>query len=465
MAKKKSWFDIVKRFFIRETNSKPAKDRRRKWIFGGLKIKRLASLTAPSSLNERSIGEAEEEQIKHALTVAHASTAADEVAVTTAQVAAEVVEFIGNPQSDHQYEHEVKEFSDIRVQGEATQSNHQCERETLEFVATRIQSAFRGYLARKALRALRGIVKLQAIIRGRAVRRQAITTLKCLQSIVNIQSQASTRRFGTVEGTRNYDESKELQNWKDKITRIDTNNQRRWDDSVLSKEEADALFMSKKEAINKRERIKEYWFSHRKSAETDRNKVNGRWRYWLDQWVDTQITKSRELEDLDSVLTSNPRQTDDCGRRQLKLRNVKGQNNFEGLDSPIFVPKRSIHHRRQCSLGDHNTLSSSPVPTYMAATESVKAKARSMSSPKTRLGNFDTCSESYSPYKNKLSLISSITTEVPSGGRIGKTNGYQQRSPNLKGLPGPIKSRQMVKDLSFNSECSLQIWDRHGGFR
>ncbi|KAK7857597.1 protein iq-domain 14 [Quercus suber] len=172
--------------------------------------------------------------------------------------------------------------------------------------------------ARKALRALRGIVKLQAIIRGRAVRRQAITTLKCLQSIVNIQSQASTRRFGTV---------------------------------------------------------------------------------------------------------------------------------------------------RQCSLGDHNTLSSSLVPTYMAATESAKAKARSMSSPKTKLGNFDTCCESYSPYKNKLSLIFSITTEVPSGGRIGKTNGYQQRSPNLKGLPGPIKSKQMVEDLSFNSECSLQIWDGHGGFR
>ena len=35
-----------------------------------------------------------------------------------------------------------------------------------------------------------------------------------------IQSPASTRRFGTVEGTWNYDESKELQNWKDKITRV-----------------------------------------------------------------------------------------------------------------------------------------------------------------------------------------------------------------------------------------------------
>ncbi|KAM3733810.1 hypothetical protein ACB098_11G166100 [Castanea mollissima] len=404
MVKKKSWFNILKRFFIRDINSKQEtnnyQERRRKWIFGGLKIKRLSLLTAPSSLNERSLGEAEEELIKNALTVAHAATAAAEEAITTALVDAEIVY---TPQSSHQCESEVEEFSVIRFQGGAPQSNHICQTEIHKFASTRIQSASQGY---HSFQTLRGIVKLQAIIRGRAVRRQAITTLKRLQSI------------------------------------IDTNNQRRWDDSVLSKEEADALFTGKKEAINKREQIK--------NTETDRNKVNGRWRYWLDQWVDTQITKSRELEDLDSVLTSNPRQTDDCGRRQLKLRNVKGQNNFEGLDSPILVPKRSIHHRRQCSLGDHNTLSSSPVPTYMAATESAKAKARSMSSPKTRLGNFDTCSESCSPYKNKLSLISSMTTEVPSGGRIGKTNGYQQRSPNLKGLPGPIKSRQMVKDLSFN---------------
>jgi hypothetical protein len=46
---------------------------------------------------------------------------------------------------------------------------------------------------------------------------------------------------------------------------IDTDNQRRWDDSLLSKEEEDALFLSKKEAMIKRERIKEYWFSHRVS--------------------------------------------------------------------------------------------------------------------------------------------------------------------------------------------------------
>lgn len=78
----------------------------------------------------------------------------------------------------------------------------------------------RDLQARKALRALKGIVKLQAIIRGRAVRRQALTTLKCLQSMVNIQSQVCTRRFEMAEGTWDYEATKQLQDWKDKIIKV-----------------------------------------------------------------------------------------------------------------------------------------------------------------------------------------------------------------------------------------------------
>ena len=113
--------------------------------FWRLKIKRLASLTAPLSLNERSLGEAGEEQIKLALAVAHALTAAADASITTAQVATEVVWFTSTPQSSHQCENEVEEFSVIRFQGEAPQCNHQCQTEIHKFASTRILSAILGY--------------------------------------------------------------------------------------------------------------------------------------------------------------------------------------------------------------------------------------------------------------------------------------------------------------------------------
>ncbi|KAF3950337.1 hypothetical protein CMV_023897 [Castanea mollissima] len=72
-----------------KTNSKPTKGKRRKW----------------------------EEQIKLALAVAHALTAAADASITTAQVATEVVWFTSTPQSSHQCENEVEEFSVIRFQG------------------------------------------------------------------------------------------------------------------------------------------------------------------------------------------------------------------------------------------------------------------------------------------------------------------------------------------------------------
>ncbi|KAL6129669.1 hypothetical protein ACLB2K_073018 [Fragaria x ananassa] len=452
---KKSWFSIVKRFFVSDTQSKQnSKEKRRRWVFGRLKIKRLPSTTAPappSPLKEKTLNEAEEEQSKHDLNVAIASTAAAEAAVAAAHAAAEVVWLTG-----------------LKSRNEATEWEHQCERETQELAAVKIQTAFRGYLAKKALRALKGIVKLQAIIRGRAVRRQAMTTLKCLQSIINIQSHVCARRFQTKEGdTYHYDEyDDQFKNLSDKIIRMDSNSQRRWDDRRVSKEEAEALCLSKKEALIKRERIKEYWYSHRKSAESERKKVNGRWRYWLDQWVDTQISKSKELEDLDTVLAAK-RKEEFGGGKQDRLRNLQRHNShlvIEGMDSPR---KSSLHHRKQCSSGDETSFKRSPVvPTYMAATKSAKLKVRSLSSPKLRPLSLDTFSESYSPCKNNISLISSINSEVQlSSRRIGKSGGIQQRSPSMKGLPSPVKSSQTMKDRSIKSECSISYWDSKSTYR
>ncbi|XP_078432210.1 protein IQ-DOMAIN 29-like [Wolffia australiana] len=57
-----------------------------------------------------------------------------------------------------------------------------------ERAAITAQSAFRGHLARKAFYALKGIIRLQALVRGHLTRRQALATLHCTWGIVKLQS-------------------------------------------------------------------------------------------------------------------------------------------------------------------------------------------------------------------------------------------------------------------------------------
>ncbi|ONK59384.1 uncharacterized protein A4U43_C08F5880 [Asparagus officinalis] len=57
-----------------------------------------------------------------------------------------------------------------------------------EQAAIKTQAVFRGFLARRAFRALKGIIRLQALVRGHLVRRQAIVTLHSMLGLIKLQA-------------------------------------------------------------------------------------------------------------------------------------------------------------------------------------------------------------------------------------------------------------------------------------
>lgn len=68
--------------------------------------------------------------------------------------------------------------------------------------------------ARRALRALRGLVRLKSLIQGQSVKRQAATTLKCMQTLARVQSQIRERRIRMSE--ENQALQRQLQQKRDK---------------------------------------------------------------------------------------------------------------------------------------------------------------------------------------------------------------------------------------------------------
>lgn len=116
------------------------------------------------------IAESEKEQNKHAIAVAAATAAAADAAVAAAQAAVAVVR--------------------LTSQGRGALFGGGRE----QWASVKIQTVFRGYLARKALRALKGLVKLQALVRGYLVRKRAAATLLSMQALIRAQANVRSHR-------------------------------------------------------------------------------------------------------------------------------------------------------------------------------------------------------------------------------------------------------------------------------
>ncbi|XP_047054492.1 protein IQ-DOMAIN 2-like [Lolium rigidum] len=346
-----------------------------------------------------------------------------------------------------------------------------------EIAATKIQTAFRGHLARRALRALKGLVRLKSLVEGHSVKRQATSTLRCMQTLSRVQSKIRTRRIKMSEENQALQRQLLLNQELESLRMGD-----QWNTSLQSKEQIEAGLVSKQEAAARRERALAYAFSHQwKSTSRSTNPMfvdpnNPHWGWsWLERWMAARpaaegrngtnekesntdrmsvnstslnLSEGGEITKVDSRLDSNPdkplpttpkpscpaasRQspaTPSSSGASPALASKKTTTPKNGScvpggddDAKSVFSVQSERPRRHSigtsSVRDDASLSgSSPssVPSYMVPTKSARAKTR-LQSPVAKESTTETLEKGWSSVgsvKKRLSFPAGVAPSPP----------------------------------------------------
>ncbi|KAK7270563.1 hypothetical protein RIF29_23795 [Crotalaria pallida] len=371
----------------------------------------LVESNVTASQTQQSASDAQNEQRKHAMAVAAATTAAADAAKAAAQAAAAVIRFASS------------------INGRAPTTIE-------ESAAIKIQSVFRSYLARKALCALRGLVKLQALVRGHLVRKQAKATLRCMQALVTAQARARAQRIRLVsEEMHNQKQSNHGNTTDDDLFKhmyYETDGGLEDNIKIVEMDVCESKENSRSRSSNVQHHLDRS--KHRFSTNYSNNgSYSKEENYKVFSPAPSALTElspracSGHFEDCFSTAQSSPQgqyysamSRDEDSKHPFAFPKPPYSESIMSYDYPLF-------------------------PNYMANTESSRAKARSQSAPKQRPDSFER-----QPSRRRISLEG--RNNVPKPVRMQRSSSHVSVTAHNYHYPWSIKLDKSTVSLK-DSEC------------
>ncbi|KAG8078736.1 hypothetical protein GUJ93_ZPchr0007g3763 [Zizania palustris] len=327
--------------------------------------------------------------------------------------------------------------------------------------AVAIQSAFRGHMARRNYRSLRGLIRLQGVVRGPSVRRQTTHAMRCMQMLVRVQTQVRASRVEAME-RRNRHRLRDGARG-----RAVSQDGGIWDDSLLSRDEVDARMKRKVDAAMKRERALAYSYSHQllKATPMAAHAILADLQSGRSPWWWTPIERRREPEAHRHVEHIGNGKSRQLASLAVAHREMGAATPARSVASSYSKARATRPVKMASSYGggsicDNESLTSCPafggVPNYMTPTLSASAKAMARAELLLRQQQQQQQAMAQEKPRFSFGLGQSIGSWAKSP--FWKAGGQQSSSSRVAVAGGGRhRSTRSVSGLSVDSTVSMPI--------